>query len=454
RCNLLVYCTDLPPTSIIITFHNEARSTLLRTIRSVLNRTPMHLIQEIILVDDFSSDPDDCKLLIKLPKVKCVRNNERQGLVRSRIQGAGIAQGTTLTFLDSHCEVNRDWLQPLLHRVKEDYTRVVCPVIDIINLDTFNYIESASELRGGNPTYGLHVSWESIRVTEKATGLGIFSPVMTPIIAGGLFVIDKAWFDYLGKYDSEMDIWGGENFEMSFRVWMCGGSLEIIPCSRVGHVFRKKHPYIFPDGNTNTYIKNTKRTAEVWMDEYKQYYYAARPFALERPFGNIENRLSLRKNLQCESFQWYLKNVYPELSIPKDSLIQKGNIRQRQKCLETQKRKNQEIPNLKLSPCIKIKGEEAKSQVWAFTYTQQILQEELCLSVITFFPGAPVVLVLCKNGDDRQQWTKTGSRIEHMASHLCLDTDMFGEGTENGREFVVNPCESSLMSQHWDMVSS
>lgn len=40
-----------------------------------------------------------------------------------------------------------------------------------------------------------------------------------------------------------------------------------------------------------------------------------------------------------------------------------------------------------------------------------------------------------------------------MASHLCLDTDMFGDGTENGREVVVNPCESSLMSQHWDMVS-
>lgn len=41
------------------------------------------------------------------------------GLVRSRIRGANVAKGTTLTFLDSHCEVNRDWLQPLLHRVKE-----------------------------------------------------------------------------------------------------------------------------------------------------------------------------------------------------------------------------------------------------------------------------------------------------------------------------------------------
>ncbi|KAK1333177.1 hypothetical protein QTO34_006714 [Cnephaeus nilssonii] len=445
-CTLLMYCRDLPPTSIIITFHNEARSTLLRTIRSVLNRTPMNLIKEIILVDDFSNDPGDCEELIKLPKVKCLRNDQRQGLVRSRIRGADVAQGTTLTFLDSHCEVNRDWLQPLLHRVKEDYTRVVCPVIDIINLDTFSYIESATELRGGFD-WSLHFQWEQLSPEQKAQRLDPSEPIRTPIIAGGLFVMDKSWFNYLGKYDMDMDIWVGRT--LSVDVW---GQPEIVPCSRVGHVFRKKHPYVFPDGNANTYIKNTKRTAEVWMDEYKQYFYAARPFALERPFGDIESRLDLRRNLRCQSFKWYLENVYPELS-PQGFLIQKGNIRQRQKCLESQRQKNQEISNLKLRPCVKIKGEDAKSQIWAFTYTQQIIQEELCLSVITFFPGAPVVLVLCKNGDDKQQWTKTGSRIEHMASHLCLDTDMFGDGTENDREVVVNPCESSLMSQHWDMES-
>lgn len=42
--------------------------------------------------------------------------------------------------------------------------------------------------------------------------LFVFFSDRTPIIAGGLFVIDRSWFNHLGKYDTAMDIWGGENF--------------------------------------------------------------------------------------------------------------------------------------------------------------------------------------------------------------------------------------------------
>lgn len=49
---------------------------------------------------------------------------------------------------------------------------------------------------------------------------------------------------------------------------MCGGQLLIVPCSRVGHVFRHRRPYGSLDGK-DTLAHNSLRVAHVWMDDYK-----------------------------------------------------------------------------------------------------------------------------------------------------------------------------------------
>ena len=108
---------------------------------------------------------------------------------------------------------------------------------------------------------------------------------------------------------------------------MCGGQLEIIPCSRVGHIFRKRQPYTFPGGVDEILTRNNRRLAEVWMDDYKQYYYAKRPGIENRDYGDTSDREALREKLHCKSFKWFLETVYPELPLPNENLYHGGEVR-------------------------------------------------------------------------------------------------------------------------------
>jgi polypeptide N-acetylgalactosaminyltransferase len=104
---------------------------------------------------------------------------------------------------------------------------------------------------------------------------------------------------------------------------MCGGTLEIIPCSQVGHVYRSNSPYKWRPG-VDVVQYNTKRLVEVWLDDYAKYFYRYTGYQREN-FGDISGRVKLRNDLGCKSFKWYMETVFPDQFDPSKALAY-GNV--------------------------------------------------------------------------------------------------------------------------------
>ena len=81
------------------------------------------------------------------------------------------------------------------------------------------------------------------------------------------------------------------------QIWMCGGTLLTAPCSHVGHIFRKRPPYSFGP-KANVVKSNLVRMAEVWLDDFKKYYYQHLNYSLVNTFLNAEK--ILKYYYQCD----------------------------------------------------------------------------------------------------------------------------------------------------------
>ncbi|XP_063917716.1 putative polypeptide N-acetylgalactosaminyltransferase 9 isoform X2 [Zophobas morio] len=437
------FLEDLPQTSVIICFHNEAWSVLLRTVHSVLDRSPSHLIKEIILVDDFSDMEHLKQQLVDYfsdePRVKIVRAKKREGLIRARLLGATHATGEVLTYLDSHCECTTGWIEPLLDRIARDPTTVVCPVIDVIDDTTLEYhFHDSGGVNVGGFDWNLQFNWHAVPDHEKKRHKNPAEPVYSPTMAGGLFSIDKKFFEKLGTYDNGFDIWGGENLELSFKTWMCGGTLEIVPCSHVGHIFRKRSPYKWRSG-VNVLRRNSVRLAEVWLDEYSKYYYQ-RIGNDKGDFGDISSRKRLRDNLGCKSFKWYLDTIYPELFIPGEAVASgEISVHGRELCLDSACKPEDLHKPAGLWPC----HGQGGNQFWMYSKEGEIRRDEACLD----YSGQEVILYPCHGSRGNQFWDYNPSSklLRHGSSDKCLAIN------EAKNKLLMEQCDGDSSRQQWSL---
>ncbi|NWT04470.1 GLT13 acetylgalactosaminyltransferase, partial [Mionectes macconnelli] len=403
-CKTKVYPEELPNTSVVIVFHNEAWSTLLRTVSSVINRSPPRLLREIILVDDASereflkASLENYVKNLEVP-VKIIRMEQRSGLIRARLRGAAASKGQVITFLDAHCECTLGWLEPLLARIQEDRKTVVCPIIDVISDDTFEYM-AGSDMTYGGFNWKLNFRWYPVPQREMDRRKGDRTlPVRTPTMAGGLFSIDRNYFEEIGTYDAGMDIWGGENLEMSFRViavflhFPSKTPPQVVLCQFLPHAqgaLRRLDLNFQGFGNTSLAMIPPFLLHEIFSS-------LAIPGVVKVDYGDVSVRKALRESLKCKPFSWYLENIYPDSQIPRRyySLGEIRNVETNQ-CLDNMGRKENE--KVGFFNCHGMGG----NQVFSYTADKEIRTDDLCLDVSRL--NGPILMLKCHHMRGNQLW--------------------------------------------------
>jgi len=388
-------------------------------------------------------------LIRTLPKVRLMRNKRREGLIRSKLLALAQATSEVVTFMDAHCEVTQGWLEPLLEYIKDDPTTVAVPVTDDINSDTFEYYYGWYVPSIGGFTWQMYFQWRFMSSEQENSRKSPAEPIRTPTISGGLFAVNRKFFLKIGAWDSGMDVWGGENIELSFRVWMCGGKLLVFPCSHIGHVSR----------DINTYDKgerfwyNIKRATSVLLDdEYRRHVHLRIPeHQVNSGHGDIEDRVNLINNLQCKNFKWYLENVFPEKYVPADSDGSYGAIRNNKtgQCIDGYADTDEAI----LYPCMKT---SVAPQFFERSANDELRHNygdgEDCLTYMKHPNGGTTAGIKpCAEYNtkipDNQKWifNKEGHIIS-AESNLCLAAENNGVG---GHKLTFSPCKNDHEELEW-----
>ncbi|XP_030372938.1 N-acetylgalactosaminyltransferase 6-like [Scaptodrosophila lebanonensis] len=456
-CKLKVYLRQLPMVSIIVTFFNEHKSVLLRSLHSLVNRSPPELVKEIILVDDFSDlnflqKPLENYVAQHFKNVRILRLRQRSGPIRARMAGALNATAEVLVFTRSHVEVGYNWLPPLLEPIALNDTTVMGPTIDQIDGKMFGFRKGVEGVRSG-------FNWNFHHVTAPRLPEDLVYPLQpfkTPILLGETLVISSKFFWQLGGYDKGLNQYGGEEYDLSFKIWMCGGELYEAPCSRVAHINRT-----LPDMRSDTFhrnkiLKNYKRVAEIWMGGYKKYLYKRNGMYKSIMLGNLEKQKALRSKLNCNSFKWYLQNVafdfmriYAPFEPPDYALGVIQNLGNPDFCVNSPLESNTTSISVGLEYCADNSTGPPPSQFWALTWHRDLRINDriFCLETRSSKSDATLWLYKCHNRGRNQYW------------YFDYKQKLLKQGQQNPRclamlpktnELVVSKCDNTNNYMHWN----
>ncbi len=250
--------TEAPPlVSIVIPTFNKLDLTrqCLRALR-VNAAGPRH---EIIVVDNGSTDdtPNFLRGEESGNRLRAIFNADNTGFAAACNQGAGIARGRYIVFLNNDTEVKSNWLNPLVALAEAD-ARIAAVGCKLLYPDgTIQHAGVAlADCRGHDPLLAFHIF-----AKEKSSLPVVNQRRVYQAVTAACMLARKSYFDALGGFDDEY--WNGyEDVDLCLRFQERGWLSVYEPASEVIHHESQSGPERF-----RRVTENVERFHKRWLEK-------------------------------------------------------------------------------------------------------------------------------------------------------------------------------------------
>jgi len=193
---------------------------------------------EVIMVDNSSSDDSVNYVKKNFPFVKILVLDKNYGFCKPNNEGAKIAKGEYLVFLNNDTVVTKNFLMELVKGVLSEEGVVSCgaKLLKPITINGKNLIDYA----GGK------ISLDTLQMYEGMWDIDTLkynSKKYTTFGCGACVIVEKKFFLDIGGFD-EYYVAGFEERELGLRAWQYGYKVLYVPSSIVYH-FRSGTPNMF-----------------------------------------------------------------------------------------------------------------------------------------------------------------------------------------------------------------
>ncbi len=180
---------------------------------------------EVVVVDNASSDGSAELVQVRWPGVKLICNTSNLGFAAACNQGAGLARGEVLVFLNQDTCVQPGWLNGLLKPLEAD------PSVGLV---------TSKVLLMKNPEQ-IQMCGQELHFTGFVIARGFLSPTedyrkaeQVGAISGASFAIRRREWEQLGGFDAILFMYYEET-DLSWRAMMAGYTCLYSPDSMILH---------------------------------------------------------------------------------------------------------------------------------------------------------------------------------------------------------------------------